>query len=119
MLIFISRSEEEKQPVPLSAIRDSLKCPESSPESGYGSGGSAHNPNVDGTSPGISDDSGKTQITRSSKVVATVFLFPESSGSETINLQDVKVNILDEKSEIERIRHVEFNPNKFERVCQN
>lgn len=114
----ICRSEEEKQSVPLAAIRDSLKCPESSPESGYGSGGSAHNPNVDGTSPGVSDESGKAPVSRSSKV-ATVFLFPEASMPEAINLHDVKMNILDEKSEIERIRHVEFNPNKLEKVMLN
>ncbi|KFM59208.1 hypothetical protein X975_18141, partial [Stegodyphus mimosarum] len=110
-----TRTEEEKQSVPLAAIRDSLKCPESSPESGYGSGGSAHNPNVDGVSPGVTDESGKTPLSRTTKLVGTVFLFPEASTTEAINLQDVKVKILDEKSEIERIRHVEFNPNKIEK----
>ncbi|CAL1282881.1 unnamed protein product [Larinioides sclopetarius] len=110
-----TRSEEEKQSAPLAAIRDTLKCPESSPESGYGSGGSAHNPNVDGVSPGISDESGKPPATKTTRLVGTVFLFPESSTEISTSLNEVNMKILDEKSEIERIRHVEFNPNKLEK----
>ncbi|GFW56710.1 uncharacterized protein TNCV_4067901 [Trichonephila clavipes] len=110
-----SKSEEDKQSAPLAAIRDTLKCPESSPESGYGSGGSAHNPNVDGVSPGVSEDSGKPLAPKSSRLVGTVFLFPEASTEAAINLNDVSMKVLDEKSEIERIRHVEFNPNKLEK----
>lgn len=115
----LSRSEEEKHTVPLAAIKDTLKCPESSPESGYGSGGSAHNPGVDGTSPGVAVDNpgGKQPVVRTSaKLVGTVFLFPEASASEAITLNEVNVKVLDERSEIERIRHVEFNPNKLEKV---
>ncbi|XP_055944913.1 uncharacterized protein LOC129975748 isoform X1 [Argiope bruennichi] len=110
-----TRSEEEKQSAPLAAIRDTLKCPESSPESGYGSGGSAHNPNVDGVSPGISDESGKPLANKTTKLVGTVFLFPESPAEISTSLNEVNMKILDEKSEIERIRHVEFNPNKLEK----
>ncbi|XP_054718578.1 uncharacterized protein LOC129227978 [Uloborus diversus] len=111
----LTKSEEEKQSVPLAAIRDSLKCPESSPESGYGSGGSAHNPSVDATSPNVVDELGKVPQVRNSRLVGTVFLFPDACPAEAINLQDVKINVLDEKSEIERIRHVEFNPSKLDK----
>lgn len=97
----------------MTAIRDTLKCPESSPESGYGSGGSAHHPS---TSPLAPQEDGAKQpsVMRTAKLVGTVFLFPEAT--EAVTLNEVKMQILDEKSEIERIRHVEFNPNKLEKV---
>ncbi|GIY78061.1 uncharacterized protein CEXT_167441 [Caerostris extrusa] len=112
---YFLRSEEEKQSAPLAAIRDTLKCPESSPESGYGSGGSAHNPGVEGVSPGVAVEPGKLPVAKPTKLVGTVFLFSESS-EEVTTLNEVNMKVLDEKSEIERIRHVEFNPNKLEKV---
>ncbi|XP_042904083.1 uncharacterized protein [Parasteatoda tepidariorum] len=111
-----SRSEEEKQSVPLNVIRDTLKCPESSPESGYGSGGSAHNPNAEGVSPGTGDEAVKVSSAKNTKLVGTVFLFPDTVATvDPVSLSEVKMRILDEKSEIERVRHIEFNPNKLEK----
>lgn len=95
-----------------------LKCPESSPESGYGSTASAPvHARTSSTSPVDTEGDGAEFLSSgSAKHADTVFLFPEPK--VTPPAQDpagVELEWL-EQSEIERVKMVEFDPNRKDKV---
>ncbi|XP_076322926.1 uncharacterized protein LOC143231935 isoform X2 [Tachypleus tridentatus] len=98
--------------IPTLGTRTSLKCPESSPESGYGSSSSARNPAASSVSPLDTGTETASTSTGSSKHTDTVFLFPDPAGQRREIELGVEMNILEEISEIERIKQIEFDPNK-------
>ncbi|XP_022246370.1 transmembrane protein 266-like [Limulus polyphemus] len=98
--------------IPTLGTRTTLKCPESSPESGYGSSSSARNPAASSVSPLDTGTETASTSTGSSKHTDTVFLFPDPTGQRREVELGVEMDILEEISEIERVKHIEFDPNK-------
>ncbi|XP_022248758.1 uncharacterized protein LOC111087200 isoform X2 [Limulus polyphemus] len=98
--------------IPSVGIRRTVKCPESSPESGYGSSSSARNTVATSVSPLDIEMETTSVSTGSTKQTDTVFLFPDSANQCRKAERGVEMDILEELSEIERIKQVEFDPNK-------